>query len=151
MGLDGISVNQLRMGSELNSNELNNINPQTSPQFINGLSKGQRIDADDKNNQNHAQGEILEQEDENEDDKNDENDGINKKTPAKDITKYDLSDTKKYALEIDDKTNTVSIKEKSSQTVIQTFDIQTLSNLTKYLKNYCGVLINRKYKNEPIC
>ncbi len=143
MGLDGISVNQLRMGSELNSNELNNINPQTSPQFINGLSKGQRIDADDKNNQNHAQGEILEQEDE--DDKNDENDGINKKTPAKDITKYDLSDTKKYALEIDDKTNTVSIKEKSSQTVIQTFDIQTLSNLTKYLKNYCGVLINRKY------
>lgn len=145
MGLDGISVNQLRMGSELNSNELNNINPQTSPQFINGLSKGQRIDADDKNNQNHAQGEILEQEDENEDDKNDENDGINKKTPAKDITKYDLSDTKKYALEIDDKTNTVSIKEKSSQTVIQTFDIQTLSNLTKYLKNYCGVLINRKY------
>ena len=145
MGLDGISVNQLRMGSELNSNELNNINPQTSPQFINGLSKGQRIDADDKNNQNHAQGEILEQEDENEDDKNDENDGINKKTPAKDITKYDLSDTKKYALEIDDKTNTVSIKEKSSQTVIQTFDIQTLSSLTKYLKNYCGVLINRKY------
>ena len=145
MGLDGISVNQLRMGSELNSNELNNINPHTSPQFINGLSKGQRIDADDKNNQNHAQGEILEQEDENEDDKNDENDGINKKTPAKDITKYDLSDTKKYALEIDDKTNTVSIKEKSSQTVIQTFDIQTLSNLTKYLKNYCGVLINRKY------
>ena len=131
MGLDGISVNQLRMGSELNSNELNNINPQTSPQFINGLSKGQRIDADDKNNQNHAQGEILEQEDENEDDKNDENDGINKKTPAKDITKYDLSDTKKYALEIDDKTNTVSIKEKSSQTVMQTFDIQTLSNITK--------------------
>ena len=145
MGLDGISVNQLRMGSELNSNELNNINPQTSPQFINGLSKGQRIDADDKNNQNHTQGEILEQEDENEDDKNDENDGINKKTPPKDITKYDLSDTKKYTLEIDDKTNTVSIKEKSSQSIIQTFDTQTLSSLTKYLKNYCGVLINRKY------
>ena len=55
MGLDGISVNQLRISSELNSGELNKINQENFPQVVDGLTQGQRINADEKKEKEEKQ------------------------------------------------------------------------------------------------
>ena len=54
MGLDGISINQLRVSAENNSAELNNLNRINDHKVIDGLNEGQKIDPDkekDKDNQ----------------------------------------------------------------------------------------------------
>ncbi len=47
-------------------------------------------------------------------------------------------------LKVDEKNNNILIIEKNSQKIIQSFNPEALADLTKYLPNFKGVLINRK-------
>lgn len=143
MGLDGISINQLRVDSQLNSN-INKINQETSPQFIDALTKSQRVNPDEKQEQNSKNNQTLKQQ-EQEDEENQTQDENESEHINTEIEKFDLSDTKKYILKVDEKANEILIVEKATQKIIQKFNPEALSNLTGYLSNYTGVLINRKY------
>jgi len=104
MGLDGISTNQLRFLNEQNSNELNNVPAQQiNPKHIDGMSSGQRINPDDKKEKQNS--EFSEDEEENQETDDKENE-------IEESIKYDLSDTKRYLLKVDDDTNNILIKEK---------------------------------------
>lgn len=145
MGLDGISPNQLRTASELNSGNLNKINSQANPQFIDALAKSQKVNADEKKEQNakNKNNKAINQEQEDEQNQPDKQDGYEQDIEK--IEKFDLSDSKRYILKVDEKTNEILIIEKATQKIVQTFNPEALSNLTKFVNNYTGVLINRKY------
>ncbi len=141
MGLDGISVNQLRISSELNSGELNKINQENFPQVVDGLTQGQRINADEKKEKEENKKNTKrsnKDEDLKDNEQNDELSELN-------AVKYDLSDNNKYILKLEEESGNILIIDKKTQQVIQKFNPEALSNLTKYLKNYTGVLINKRY------
>ena len=140
MGLDGISVNQLRSISENNSAELNtkiNSNSNNEPKAINGLAEGQKVDPDkeknkDRTNQNNSN--------EDTDDNTDIQDSDTEET-----IKYDLSKSDKYSLEIDETTDEINIVEKSSKKIVQKISAEELSNMAVYLINSQGSIINKRY------
>ena len=138
MGLDGISINQLRIVPENNSSELNNsvrFSTEGSHKIVDGLSSGQKVDPDGENK--HENQELTEQyfSDENEDSNEVE----------EEIIKLDLSKTDKYGLKIDNDTNTILIYEKSSNNVVQKIDARELSSYVGYLSSAQGSLVNRKF------
>ena len=146
MGLDGISINQLRVTPEHNSSELNNItrfNLGNNHKVVDSLSNGQKIDPDKENNQDNQ--ELAEQytgEEEREDE-----------TPEE-IIKYDLSENNKYMLKLDEKllqylenpnSNTILIVEKATSKVVQKINADELSSYVGFLSNSQGSIINRKF------
>lgn len=137
MGLDGISINQLRVTPDLNSAELNavNLNPANEVKAVDSLSNGQRVDPD-KENEHANQGNLSggAQDSENDDNELDE-----------EIIKYDLSDSNKYLLKLDDVQNAILIIEKKTNKIIQTIDADELSKLVLFSKSSCGAIVNRKF------
>lgn len=137
MGLDGISINQIRSIQDKNSNELNSIvfNPKTeNTRSVSGLDKGRMVDPDKENNENQEEFEFDFNEQE-ENQPEDDNSAI----------KYDLSRTDKYSLILDEDTNEIVIKEKDSGEVIQKIDAQNLSRFVNFLSNTQGAIVNRKF------
>ncbi len=137
MGLDGISINQIRSIQDKNSNELNSIvfNPKTeNTRSVSGLDKGRMVDPDKENNENQEEFEFDFNEQE-ENQPEDDNSAI----------KYDLSRTDKYSLTLDENTNEIVIKEKDSGEVIQKIDAQNLSRFVNFLSNTQGAIVNRKF------
>lgn len=137
MGLDGISINQIRSIQDKNSNELNSIvfNPKAeNTRSVSGLDKGRMVDPDKENNENQEEFEFDFNEQE-ENQPEDDNSAI----------KYDLSRTDKYSLTLDENTNEIVIKEKDSGEVIQKIDAQNLSRFVNFLSNTQGAIVNRKF------
>lgn len=132
MGIEGISPNQLRIEPQ------NVQNVQNAAQFekkVDGLSQGKKINSDEEKEKNLQQN--------NADDK-DQNEN-NAQEEEIEVINYDLSDTKKYQLKIDENSNNVLIIKKDTQEVIQVFSAKVLSNLTGFLNEGNGVLVNRKF------
>ena len=134
MGLDGISINQLRLNTDTNS-----INPVNIVQNrrIDGLSHGKKVDPDKENHQNQEQ-------DENKDELNEENEQ-QKESNLDEILKYDLSDSEKYILKVDNVSNNILIVKKDTNEVLQVFSADILQHLMGYLMQGNGVLVNRRY------
>ncbi len=136
MGLDGISINQLRATPEMNSAELNSAAPLSDSNIkaVDGLSQGQRVDPDKENSEGSAYEDFSSSDSENEEEETEEI-----------VTKYDLSDANKYIIKLDDETNHILIVEKSSGDVIQVVSADMLSHLVSNSSNSCGVIINKKF------
>lgn len=142
MGLDGISINQLRILPENNSAELNNpvnFSVQNAHKVVDGLANGQKIDPDKEHE--HENPQLLEQFVKNDDEQEEENE---EKIEYETI-KYDLSDSSKYCLKIDDKTNKIMIMEKSSQNIVQVISADELTRFVGFLSNSQGSIVNRKF------
>lgn len=143
MGLDGISINQLRVTPESNSSELNNqarFSLNNDTRIVDGLSEGQRVDPDkerERNNQTLKKhytslGENAEEENE-------------ETTIDETVEKYDLSQADKYILKLDENEDNILIIEKATKKVIQKIDAKELSKFVNYLSGPTGSIINRKY------
>ena len=145
MGLDGISINQLRVTPENNSAELNNqvrFNLNSESRVIDGLSQGQRINPDEEH-------EKEKQQSQNKGDSSGEN---NEEEESEEITyqdfdtiKYDLSKSDKYALKVEESTNNILIIEKSTKNIVQRISADELSTLARYLSNSQGSIISKRY------
>ena len=131
MGLDGISVNQLRLNTEVNS--INPINV-VQNRKIDGLSQGKKVDPDAENHQNQE----MEEDEENQNTEE-------KQSDIEEILKYDLSDSEKYMLKVDSLTNNILIVNKDTNEVLQVFSADILQHLMGNLMQGNGVLVNRKY------
>lgn len=131
MGLDGISVNQLRLNTEVNS--INPINV-VQNRKIDGLSQGKKVDPDADNHQNQE----MEEDEENQNTEE-------KQSDIEEILKYDLSDSEKYMLKVDSLTNNILIVKKATNEVLQVFSADILQHLMGNLMQGNGVLVNRKY------
>jgi len=143
MGLDGISLNQLRVTPENNSSELNkNVRMNANQEFkiVDGLSTGQKIDPDRQNEHEKQQLKKKYNQDEDEIDED-----LEESEVVEETIKYDLSRSDKYCLELDEKNNVILIKEKSTNYIIQRLDPQELSRFVNFLSNSQGSLINRKF------
>ncbi|MBR5304066.1 MAG: hypothetical protein IKU37_04495 [Candidatus Gastranaerophilales bacterium] len=138
MGLDGISINQLRVTPENNSSELNNIarfNLGNELKIVDGLSNGQKVDPDrDK----EKDGEDQQLADQYFDDEEQEE-------VIEDVITYDLSDSNKYMLKLDENSNTILIMEKSTLRIVQEISAEELSSYVGFLSNSQGSMINRKF------
>ena len=142
MGLDGISVNQLRITQERNSAENASIakfSLENEVKVVDGLSEGQKVDPD---KQNEKQKQQLEQnfasraEDDGEEIHEDE---------IENVVKHDLTRKDKYALQLDEENNSIVIIDKITKNIIQRIDPQELSMFVNYLSNSQGSMINRRF------
>ena len=140
MGLDGISVNQLRLTPENNSAELNNVNRfnlSAEHKVVDGLSQGQKVDPDKgRDKDEHAQ--LENNYTENDDDES--QDGI-----QEDVIKYDLAESNKYSLKVDEESNNILIIEKATSKVVQSINADELSHYVGFLSNSQGSIVNRKF------
>ncbi len=136
MGLDGISINQLRVTPEHNSAELNNT-AKTEQNYtkIDGLSQGQKVDPD-KEKEKEKNGFNFESKDSQEEEASEE---------KVEVIKYDLSKSDKYTLKVDEETDKILIIEKATKNVIQEINAQELSQLVNFLSNSQGSIVNRKF------
>ena len=142
MGLDGISVNQLRITPEKNSAEAASIakfSLSNEVKVVDGLSEGQKVDPDKQNDKEKQQ---LEQNFTSGDEDEDEN---FQEEIQEEVIKYDLSRKDKYALQLDEENNTIVIIDKITKNVIQKIDPQELSLFVNYLSNSQGSMINRRF------
>ena len=138
MGLDGISINQLRVTPENNSAELNNparFNLEASHKVVDGLAQGQKVDPDRENE--HEDPELLEQYVSSEEEAQDE--------AHEEVVKYDLSESSKYSLSVNEEDNKILIIEKATKRVVQEIGADELSNYVGFLSNSQGSIVNRKF------
>ena len=137
MGLDGISINQLRATPEMNSAELNSVVAFDSQNIkaIDGLAQGQRVDPDKESEHGSSDLEFFEG------DKNHQDDDSSNEI----VTKYDLSDSNKFLIKLDDISNQILIIEKSSGNVIQSVNADVLSHLVSFSSDSCGAIINKRF------
>ena len=141
MGLDGISVNQLRSISEQNSNELNSVSRFSSDNNsrpVDGLSSGQRINPDKE--KEHEKQEFNEENENN--DNQEDSEQPETEVPVK---KYDLSQSDKYVLKVNNDTNEVLIVDKKTKATVQKIDAENLSAFVNFLSYPQGSIINRKF------
>ena len=141
MGLDGISINQLRITPENNSAELNNpvrFNVGSEHKIVDGLSNSQKVDPDKE--KDHDDPELARHYDSDNDDSNDESDANDEE-----IVKYNLSDSGNYILKLDENSNNILIIEKSTSVVVQKIDADELSKYVGFLSNSQGSIVNRKF------
>ena len=138
MGLDGISLNQLRITPDYNSAELNNVNnfnTSNDVKIVDGLSEGQKVDPDKENQ--HEDSSFAFDENSQEDQSQEEE----KET----VVKYDLSQSDKYGLKINEDTNDILIVEKATNNIVEKINAKELSKLVYYLANSQGAIVNRKF------
>lgn len=141
MGLDGISINQLRITPENNSAELNNpvrFNVDSEHKIVDGLSNSQKIDPDKE--KDHDDPELARHYDSDDEDSNKESDANDEE-----IVKYNLSDSGNYILKLDENSNNILIIEKSTSVVVQKIDADELSKYVGFLSNSQGSIVNRKF------
>lgn len=140
MGLDGISVNQLRITQENTSKE-NTLNSQmlanigSSSRSVNSLDKKGAIDTDDKENTSFFGGESSSEEEEEQKENSEE---------KLDFPKIDLSNKDVYEIRIDENNSSLSIYNKQENKMIQEITPGGLSSLVDNLKNPGGILINKR-------
>ncbi len=138
MGLDGISINQLRVTPEHNSAELNNaarFSLEATHKVVDGLSQGQKVDPDKENE--HEDPELLEQFVESEEEETQE--------IQEEIIKYDLSESSKYCLNMNEENNKILIIEKATKRIVQEIGADDLSKYVGFLSNSQGSIVNRKF------
>ena len=141
MGLDGISINQLRITPENNSAELNNpvrFNVSSEHKIVDGLSNSQKVDPDKE--KDHDDPELARHYDSDNDEIIDNEDANNEE-----IVKYNLSDSGNYILKLDENSNNILIIEKSTSAVVQKIDADELSKYVGFLSNSQGSIVNRKF------
>ena len=141
MGLDGISINQLRITPENNSAELNNpvrFNVSSEHKIVDGLSNSQKVDPDKE--KDHDDPELARHYDSDDEDLNKESDANDEE-----IVKYNLSDSGNYILKLDENSNNILIIEKSTSVVVQKIDADELSKYVGFLSNSQGSIVNRKF------
>ena len=136
MGLDGISINQLRVTPELTPGELNSvaINTRDEAKIVDGLANGQKVDPDKEQEQNSQEEFAWSEKEQNEE-----------AIQEEDIVKYDLSDSSKYILKLDQQTNEILIIEKASNNVIQKFSADELLRFVEHSTDSCGSIVNKKF------
>ena len=143
MGLDGISINQLRITPENNSSELNNQSKFTlnnDLRIVDGLSEGQKVDPDkdrEKDKRSLQKNLKANEQDEEAEEGNEEY--------TEPVEKYDLSQSDKYSLKIDEENNTILIVEKATKKIIQKIDANELSQFVNYMSGPTGSIISRKF------
>lgn len=141
MGLDGISVNQLRMTPENTSKE-NAINADMLAnkgmglRSVNSLDKKGAIDTDDKENTSFFGGDSSSNE-ENEEENPDGQDSL-------DFEKIDLLNKELYEIKVDENSNSLTIYNKQSDMIVQEISPLELSTLVDNLKNPGGILVNKR-------
>ena len=138
MGLDGISVNQLRITPEHNSAELNNVakfSLENNHKVVDGLANGQKIDPDKE--KEHENPELAEQFVDLDDETQEE--------IEEEIIKYDLSDSNKYLLKLDEESNNILIIEKASKNIVQAINADEMSSFVGCMLNSQGSMVNRKF------
>jgi hypothetical protein len=137
MGLDGISINQLRITREDSSSEMNRVikNANSEHKIVDGLADSQKVDPDKENEKQNSEFELSEG----------DKDDIPENEIQQEIIKYDLSDNSKYLLKLDEDSNNILIIEKSSQKIVQSINADELSGFVGYLSNSQGSMINRKF------
>ena len=137
MGLDGISVNQLRITRDDNSAQMNTVvKPANSEhKVVDGLADSQKVDPDKEKEKEQQDFQFSKEED----------DDIESEQQQSEIVKYDLSDNTKYLLKLDEETNSILIIEKVSKNVVQSINADELSGFVSYLSNSQGSMINRKF------
>lgn len=140
MGLDGISVNQLRITQENTSRE-NTLNSQmlaeigSGSRSVNSLDKKGAIDTDDKENTSFFGGDSSTSGDEED----------NKETQESvEYEKIDLSNKEMYEIKVDEATNSLTIYNKKENKTVQEITPYELSTLVDNLKNPGGILINKR-------
>ena len=139
MGLDGISVNSLRITPENTSKE-NAINADATAKnqgsrSVNSLDKKGAIDTDDKENTSFFGGESSNGESE------EENEIIEDIIP---VEKIDLTNKEDYEIRVEGTNNIISIYNKKSESVVQQITPTELSELVDSLKNPGGIIINKR-------
>ncbi len=145
MGLDGISVNQLRVTPEHNSSELNKV-PKFSldvSRAVDGLSEGQKIDPDKEREKEKR--ELNKQYNSSEDETIENSNADSLDVDSVEVVKYDLSQSDRYMLKVDDDTNEILIIEKASKNIVQRIDAENLSNFVSFLSFPQGSIVNRKF------
>lgn len=140
MGLDGISVNQLRITPENTSKE-NAINADFKAKMgegsrsVNSLDKKSAIDTDDKENTSFFGGESSSNEDE---------ESPEEETQNIEYEKIDLTNKDIYEIKPDENTNSLVIYNKQQGVVVQEITPNELSSLVDGLKNPSGILVNKR-------
>lgn len=141
MGLDGISVNQLRITPENTSKE-NAISSEMlanrtgSLRSVNSLDKKSAIDTDDKENTSFfGSADSSEESKDNEEAKEGETD---------EFEKIDLSNKELYEIRVDENSNSLTIYNKKEQKAVQEITPDKLSTLVDNLKNPGGILVNKR-------
>ncbi len=142
MGLDGISVNQLRITPENTSREnaINSdflVNRNSDSKSVNSLDKKSAIDTDDKENTSFFGGDSSGATEENEEETDDNN-------PSVEIEKIDLSNKELYEIKVDEDTNSLTIYNKKEQKPVGEITPVELSSLVDNLKNPGGILVNKR-------
>ena len=141
MGLDGISVNQLRITPENTSKE-NAINADFRAKMgegsrsVNSLDKKSAIDTDDKENTSFFGGESSSSDEEE-----------NQEDEMEDIVEYekiDLTNKDLYEIKPDEITNSLVIYNKQQGVIVQEISPNQLSTLVDSLKNPSGILVNKR-------
>ena len=142
MGLDGISINQLRVTPEHNSAQLNeagNFGQIIQNKAVDGLSKGQIVDPDKKNDHDQNTFDFDSENSENSAEGED-----NDLSEIKNVVKYDLSKSDKYILKIDDNTNSILIVDKTTKQILEQIDATQLTKFASYMSEFNGSIVNRK-------
>lgn len=140
MGLDGISVNQLRITPDNTSKE-NAINADFKARMgegsrsVNSLDKKSAIDTDDKENTSFFGGESSSNEDE---------ENLEEETQNIEYEKIDLTNKDIYEIKPDENTNSLVIYNKQQGVVVQEITPNQLSILVDSLKNPSGILVNKR-------
>lgn len=141
MGLDGISLNQLRITQENTSKE-NTLNSQmlanigSGSRSVNSLDKKGAIDTDDKENTSFFGGDSSSEE-EQEEQKEEAEEKL-------DFPKIDLSNKDLYEIKVDENKGCLSIYNKQEDKTVQEITPHELSSLVDSLKNPGGILINKR-------
>ena len=140
MGLDGISVNQLRITPDNTSKE-NAINADfkarmgESSRSVNSLDKKNAIDTDDKEDASFFGSESS---------SNDEEENFEDETQNIEHEKIDLTNKDIYEIKPDENTNSLVIYNKQQGVVVQEITPNQLSILVDSLKNPSGILVNKR-------
>ena len=140
MGLDGISVNQLRITPDNTSKE-NAINADFKARMgegsrsVNSLDKKSAIDTDDKENTSFFGGESS---------SNDEEENLEEETQNIEYEKIDLTNKDIYEIKPDENTNSLVIYNKQQGVVVQEITPNKLSVFVDNLKNPAGILVNKR-------
>lgn len=140
MGLDGISVNQLRITPENTSKE-NAINSDFKARLnedsrsVNSLDKKSAIDTDDKENTSFFGGDSSSSK---------EDETPQEETEIAEYEKIDLTNKDLYEIKPDENRNSLVIYNKQQGVVVQEITPNKLSVFVDNLKNPAGILVNKR-------
>ena len=141
MGLDGISVNQLRITPENTSKE-NAINSDFKARLgegsrsVNSLDKKSAIDTDDKENTSFFGGDSSSS--------SEEDENAQEEKEIAEYEKIDLTNKDIYEIKPDENRNSLVIYNKQQGVVVQEITPNKLSVFVDNLKNPAGILVNKR-------